>query len=136
MISTPNGTAGKFYELAKQAGLVGSEAVAPVSSPAAAGGDTRATGLWSGHKVDIYEAVKDGLPADIKLLRAGCDDEETWLQEYCCQFLSDAQNYIPVGADQHLRFPSLRLPSTPILLRCAKRITSSTWASISAANAI
>ena len=26
----------------------------------------------------------------------GCDDEETWLQEYGCQFLSDAQNYIPV----------------------------------------
>ena len=37
-----------------------------------------------------------GLPANIDLLRSGCDDEETWLQEYCCQFLSDAQNYIPV----------------------------------------
>jgi hypothetical protein len=52
--------------------------------------------LWSGHKVDIYDAVKQGLPANIGLLRSGCDDEETWLQEYCCQFLSDAQNYIPI----------------------------------------
>jgi len=107
VISTPNGTAGKFYEIAKEAGLVGAGIVAPVSSPAtgivapvsspaAAGGDTRATTIWSGHMVDIYGAVDAGLKADIDLLRQGCDDEETWLQEYCCQFLSDAQNYIPI----------------------------------------
>jgi phage FluMu gp28-like protein len=52
--------------------------------------------LWSGHRVDIYDAVRSGLKADINLLRSGCDDEETWLQEYCCQFLSGAANYIPV----------------------------------------
>ncbi len=46
--------------------------------------------------MDIYDAVAQGLPANIDLLRSGCDDEETWLQEYCCQFLSDAQNYIPM----------------------------------------
>ena len=46
--------------------------------------------------MDIYDAVKHGLPANIDMLRRGCDDEETWLQEYCCQFLSDAQNYIPI----------------------------------------
>ncbi len=119
VISTPNGTAGKFFEIAKAAGLV-----AQVSSPATvaalderratadrpplqitAGGDTRATTddgqmtkdvLWSGHKIDIYEAVRQGLPAKIDLLRAGCDDEEMWLQEYECRFLSDAQNYIPM----------------------------------------
>jgi len=111
VISTPNGTAGKFYEIAKAAGLV---AQGSLSSPAALTGGTalldgtekpqgRSAGpalpsnLWSGHKVDIYDAVADGLPADIQLLRSGCDDEETWLQEYGCQFLSDAQNYIPVG---------------------------------------
>jgi phage FluMu gp28-like protein len=98
VISTPNGTAGKFYEIAKAAGLVGGRSqvvdgeephIPPTTyhlpSP-----------LWSGHKVDIYDAVADGLPANIQLLRSGCDDEETWLQEYGCQFLSDAQNYIPV----------------------------------------
>ncbi len=52
--------------------------------------------LWSGHRVDIYDAVAQGLPANIELLRSGCDDEETWLQEYCCQFLSDAQNYLSI----------------------------------------
>jgi len=103
VISTPNGTAGKFYEIAKNAGLVGSPE-SGVRCP-----ESKHTGLrtpdfgprtsdsiWSGHRVDIYDAVRQGLPANIRLLRSGCDDEETWLQEYCCQFLSDAQNYIPV----------------------------------------
>ncbi len=93
VISTPNGTAGKFYEIAKQAGLVGSpesQALTPDT------GRRTPDSLWSGHKVNIYDAAAQGLPANIDLLRSGCDDEETWLQEYCCQFLSDAQNYLPI----------------------------------------
>ena len=100
VISTPNGTAGKFYEIAKQAGLVGAGLALPDQAPesGARGGQALPlrAGIWSGHKVDIYDAVAEGLPANIDLLRSGCDDEETWLQEYCCQFLSDAQNYIPI----------------------------------------
>ena len=108
VISTPNGTAGKFYEIAKNAGLVG----LPIADgrltienqsngPRSAIDNRQSTignsqAIWSGHRVDIYDAVRQGLPANIRLLRSGCDDEETWLQEYCCQFLSDAQNYIPV----------------------------------------
>ncbi len=101
VISTPNGTAGKFFEIAKAAGLVGAGLV-PALGPDTAGAEGQPQGLplpdslWSGHKIDIYEAVRQGLPADIGLLRAGCDDEEMWLQEYGCQFLSDAQNYIPM----------------------------------------
>jgi phage FluMu gp28-like protein len=99
VISTPNGTAGKFYEIAKAAGLVGvrdqglgiREGLSLNPNP-----QPLTPAVWSGHKVDIYDAVAEGLPANIDLLRSGCDDEETWLQEYCCQFLSDAQNYIPV----------------------------------------
>ena len=103
VISTPNGTAGKFYEIAKQAGLVGGvEEVEQVEKAERGASSTFSTSLtssirlWSGHRVDIYDAVADGLPANIRLLRSGCDDEQTWLQEYCCQFLSDAQNYIPI----------------------------------------
>ena len=102
IISTPNGTAGKFYEIAKQAGLVGAEAtphpqpLSPGERVAEEGGRVRGDALWSGHRVDIFDAVRQGLKADIDLLRAGCDDEETWQQEYCCQFLSDAANYIPI----------------------------------------
>ena len=114
VISTPNGQQGKFYELAKAAGLVesgdreisrsgdlengrsgerratelGGHAVQPI---------TRSPGLpmWSGHCVDIYEAIRQGLRIDLQLLRAGCDDETSWQQEYCCQFVSTAENFIP-----------------------------------------
>ena len=40
--------------------------------------------------------MKADCPADLALLRSGCDDEETWRQEYGCEFISDAQNYIPI----------------------------------------
>ena len=106
VISTPNGTAGKFYEIAKQAGLVGKDETGNSKLETGAASNDQfpvsnfqfpvSGSLWSGHKVDIYNAVAQGLPANIELLRSGCDDEETWLQEYCCQFLSDAQNYIPI----------------------------------------
>ena len=45
--------------------------------------------------MDIYEAIRQGLQIDLKLLRAGCEDETTWQQEYCCQFVSTAENFIP-----------------------------------------
>jgi phage FluMu gp28-like protein len=99
VISTPNGTAGKFYEIAKQAGLVGKDETGNSKLETGPASDFQfpvSRSIWSGHKVDIYDAVAQGLPANIGLLRSGCDDEETWLQEYGCQFLSDAQNYIPV----------------------------------------
>jgi phage FluMu gp28-like protein len=101
VISTPNGTAGKFYEIAKQAGLVTDENRKSKIETREPNSDFRVSNFefrspWSGHKVDIYDAVRQGLPANVDLLRSGCDDEETWLQEYCCQFLSDAQNYIPI----------------------------------------
>jgi hypothetical protein len=45
--------------------------------------------------VDIYEAIRQGLRIDLQLLRAGCDDETSWQQEYCCQFISTAENFVP-----------------------------------------
>jgi phage FluMu gp28-like protein len=106
VISTPNGTHGKFYELAKAAGLVGARdsGLGVRDSGFGPNSELRTPNSWAGHKVDIYEAVKQGLAkslgqedaAFVSALRAGCDDEETWLQEYCCEFLSDAQNYIPM----------------------------------------
>src|SRR2546428_10711956 len=53
VISTPNGQQGKFFELAKQAGFVGYHPLVPPQR----GGEARSAG-WSGHKVDIYEAVR------------------------------------------------------------------------------
>src|SRR5208337_2530516 len=53
------------------------------------------TSSWSGHLCDIYTAMRQGLNIDLQVLRSGCDDETTWQQEYCCQFVSIAENFIP-----------------------------------------
>jgi phage FluMu gp28-like protein len=37
--------------------------------------------------------VRQGLTINIELLRAGCDDESTFRQEFCCQFVSTAENF-------------------------------------------
>lgn len=116
LISTPNGKQGKFYELAKKAGLVDGEPGDPDSA-------------WSAHRVDIYAAAAEGLADSIPLadtrinpallaktqeafierglhpsprmlrfvaeLRSGVDFEDDWFQEFCCQFVSTAENFFP-----------------------------------------
>jgi phage FluMu gp28-like protein len=87
VISTPNGQAGKYWDLCNAAGV----------DPA--GGMTLRNwkkGIWSVHWVDIYASVEEGNPVNIDELREAAGDEDTWLQEYCCTFLADAQNYIPM----------------------------------------
>ena len=39
---------------------------------------------YAGHLVDIYQAIKDGLPLNVDELKAGLDDPEIWAQEYEC----------------------------------------------------
>jgi phage FluMu gp28-like protein len=121
VISTPNGQQGKFYEIAKAAGLVesgdreigrpgelsktenrkskietqGDFRISDFESPAHPITRSPDHPIWSGHSVDIYEAIRQGLNIDLQILRAGCDDETTWQQEYCCQFISIAENFIP-----------------------------------------
>src|SRR5208337_1134028 len=88
VISTPNGTQGKFYELAKAAGLIGRDSGFGVG---VSGPEPRTPNPeprhWSSHWVDIYDAVRQGLKIDLPLLRAGCEDESAWQQEFCCQFI-------------------------------------------------
>ncbi|HMM25551.1 MAG TPA: terminase family protein, partial [Pseudoxanthomonas mexicana] len=69
--STPNGKGNKFYELAS-------------------GNDAR----WSRHMVDIYQAVKDGLPRDIDELREALNDADIWAQEYELQWLDEASAWL------------------------------------------
>jgi phage FluMu gp28-like protein len=112
VISTPNGQQGKFFELAKAAGLTEEglgarewgpgnssfpSSQSPVPSPGSLAPSTQhpVPSTWSAHSCDIYEAMRQGLKIDLDLLRSGCDDESTWLQEYCCQFVSTAENFIP-----------------------------------------
>ena len=124
ILSTPNGQQGKFYELAKQLGLdsgirpltqpvrvgpsarrssslsveqsAGSEAkggTLQTESPTTDRPQTEKLNPWSGHWCDILMGIEDGLPLNAEEVRGGCDDD-TWLQEYCCQFISQASEWI------------------------------------------
>lgn len=109
VLSTPNGPQGKFYELARSLGL--DSGVRPLHQPVCAGqiedsrlaiADGKTPGLdqssvpknpWSGHWVDAHLAVEEGCQLDLALVRGGCD-AETWLQEYCCHFVSSGSTWI------------------------------------------
>ena len=94
VISTPNGQQGKFYELAKTAGLSDPASAVATLNRASEQSGIRKAGVWSGHWCDIYKAVSDGLKVDVELLHAGVD-EEAWRQEFCCEFVSEASEWIP-----------------------------------------
>jgi phage FluMu gp28-like protein len=91
IISTPNGTQGKFYDLAKQAGLTGPES--PIHNSEFQITNSHSGTRWSPHKTDIYAAMRQGLKVDLRMLRAGCEDESAWQQEFCCRFVSTAENF-------------------------------------------
>lgn len=69
--STPNGKSNKFYDL-----MTGADA------------------LWSRHIMDIYDAVKQGLPRDIDELRRGLDDDDAWAQNYELKWLDEATAWL------------------------------------------
>lgn len=73
VVSTPNGKSNKFYDLMTGAGL---------------------GAVWYRQQVDIYQAVADGLDRNIEELRAGCDDPDTWAQEFELQWLDEASAWL------------------------------------------
>ena len=87
VVSTPNGAQGKFHQIAAQMGLDGG--FRPPRQPVKLGPDN-----WSAHWCDVHLAVEEGFPVSLSELRAGCD-EDTWLQEYCCQFVAGGSQWIP-----------------------------------------
>jgi phage FluMu gp28-like protein len=50
---------------------------------------------WSCHRVDIHEAVAQGLNFDIEEMRTGLDDPEGWAQEYELNFLDQSTVLLP-----------------------------------------
>lgn len=70
--STPNGKGNKFYDLA-------------TAGPEAG---------WSQHVVDIYEAVRQGLPRDVVQMRAALMDEDAWAQEFELAWLDEASAWL------------------------------------------
>ena len=82
VVSTPNGKANKFHEL-----MTGPEDLA------AGGAEKR--NPWSRHVVDIHQAVAEGLPRDVGLLRLGLGDPDAWAQEYELEWLDAASAWLP-----------------------------------------
>lgn len=73
VVSTPNGKGNKFYELMT---------------------DQSQGNPWSRHSVGIYQAVADGLPRDVDLLRRGLKDPDAWAQEYELKWLDEASAWL------------------------------------------
>lgn len=87
VLSTPNGEQGKYFDLAKELGLV--DGVAPSPNP-------KRVGIWSGHFVDVYLAVAEGCPINIEEMRELIKDQDTFAQEFLCIFLKAAGAWIPI----------------------------------------
>ena len=71
VVSTPNGKGNKFYDL-----MTGKDSA------------------WYRQTTDIYQAVDDGLPRDIDLLREGIGDDDLWAQEYELKWLDEASAWL------------------------------------------
>jgi phage FluMu gp28-like protein len=69
--STPKGKGNKFYELM-----------------------TAKDDIWSKHAVDIYQAVREGLPRDVEMLRKGLGDDDLWAQEFELKWLDEASAWL------------------------------------------
>jgi len=88
VISTYKGTENKFYELGKMLGLVApSEYWEPPALPVQ-------VGEWSGHFTTIHMAVADGLTVDPLKLRTALNDDDIWMQDYCCVPIDGAAAFI------------------------------------------
>jgi phage FluMu gp28-like protein len=89
VISTPNYQLGNYYRLAVQAGLA--MGFAPPTIP-------YRKGIWSGHWIDIHTAVPQlqeiNVPIDLEELQELAGDDETWQQEFCCQFANATEMWL------------------------------------------
>lgn len=50
--------------------------------------------MFNHHVLDIYDAVEQGCPQDINILKRAIDDPDLWAQEYEIQFLDEATAFI------------------------------------------
>ena len=91
-ISNPKGERGVFWKIAKMLGLA--NGILPARQPVKTNG-------WSGHMTDIYMAVREGCPIDIEELKAGyVGDEDGWIENHCCIFLSAVTDFFPLDVIQ------------------------------------
>src|SRR3989338_6003047 len=138
IISTPNGARGRYYDLAKAAGLVdyrpaqctggqtfvSGRGQAGMPVPLSLSSPVSPATVFSPHWVDLASARTQGFVVDVESLRAAIADEDAWQQEYCCRFLADAAHYLPpelVVAAEHPRAAttlSLTSHESPVASHC------------------
>jgi len=66
--------------------------------------------MFSHHVLDIYEAVRQGCPHDIDVLRSAIDDPDLWAQEYEVQFLDEATAFITYDMINEVEHDKAGLP--------------------------
>ena len=88
VVSTPAGKSNKFYDLA-----------------------TASDNDWSRHRVDIYEAVKQGLTETWRSCSAGCATRRAWAQEYELKWLDEAHAWLPYELISSCEDPEAGVPS-------------------------
>jgi len=78
---------------------------------------------WSKHRTTIHDAIQSGLHLDPEELRTQCSDQDTWLQEFCCEFIDSrrtAFSYEMLTAcesqDASLIWPTGYHPTGPLYL--------------------
>lgn len=87
VVSTPNGIGNKFYEIM-----------------------TARDQVWSRHVVDIYQAVRDGLPVDIEALRAAMADPDGWAQEFELRWVDEGTAWLSWEAINACEHPDAGRP--------------------------
>ncbi|MDR5610777.1 MULTISPECIES: terminase large subunit domain-containing protein [unclassified Arsenophonus] len=87
--STPNGKGNKFYELMTDPSL---------------------DSVWSRHRVDIYQAVKDGLPRDVAALKQALNDDDAWAQEFELHWLDEAAAWLSYDLIDGVEHPQAGKP--------------------------
>ncbi|MFW5968846.1 MAG: terminase large subunit domain-containing protein, partial [Persicimonas sp.] len=71
-VSTPFGASGQFYDIWVDEDGIYSD--------------------WSRHEIDVYQAAAEGFPVDPEEMKQRYA-LDVWRQEFCCQFLSDIDQY-------------------------------------------
>lgn len=87
VVSTPNGIGNKFYEIM-----------------------TARDQVWSRHVVDIYQAVREGLPVDIEALRAAMADPDGWAQEFELRWVDEGTAWLSWEAINACEHPDAGRP--------------------------
>jgi phage FluMu gp28-like protein len=64
---------------------------------------------WSRHEIDIYQAAEEGFPGDPAEMEKRYTPDE-WRQEFCCEFLSDVDQYFSYDLIRRSQYAPEDLP--------------------------